>query len=140
MPDYYQGQTNGCGTTSLAMIMSYLGIPETQGDIDGAIRRMDIFTSPTDILDFARIEMNHFDPERCHDPLAREARARVAVDRHVIDVVEADAGLAQAVLDGHGREARPMFDAAEALFLGRRDELAVDEDARGSVGVMGVDA
>src|SRR5438270_11413614 len=51
MPDYYQGQTNGCGTTSLAMIMSYLGIPETQADIDGAIRRMDVFTNPTDILD-----------------------------------------------------------------------------------------
>src|SRR5579871_2163072 len=54
MPDYNQGQTNGCGTTSLAMIMTYLGIPETQGDVDGAIRRMNIFTSPTDILDFAR--------------------------------------------------------------------------------------
>jgi hypothetical protein len=54
MPDFYQGQTNGCGTTSLAMIMSYLGVPETQGDIDAAIRRADIFTNPTDILDFAR--------------------------------------------------------------------------------------
>jgi hypothetical protein len=54
MPDYNQGQTNGCGTTSLAMIMSYLGVPETQGDIDSSIRRADVFTSPTDILDFAR--------------------------------------------------------------------------------------
>src|SRR5438067_1554671 len=54
MPDYNQGKTNGCGTTSLAMIMSYLGVPESQGDIDSAIRRADVFTSPTDILDFAR--------------------------------------------------------------------------------------
>jgi uncharacterized protein YvpB len=54
MPDYNQGQTNGCGTTSLAMIMTYLGVPMTQGDVDSAIRRVDVFTSPTDILDFAR--------------------------------------------------------------------------------------
>ena len=55
MPFYNQGSTNGCGTTSLAMIMTYLtGQPITQGDIDKAIRRMDVFTSPGDLLEFAR--------------------------------------------------------------------------------------
>jgi len=33
-----------------------------------------------------------------------------------------------------------MFDAPESLFLDRGDEAAVDDDARGSVGVMGIDA
>jgi len=55
MPNYDQGSTNGCGTTSLAMILSYLtGQNITQADIDKAIRRMDVFTSPGDLLEFAR--------------------------------------------------------------------------------------
>ncbi|HQF87290.1 MAG TPA: C39 family peptidase [Acidobacteriota bacterium] len=55
MPNYDQGSTNGCGTTSLAMILSYLtGQSITQGDIDKAIRRMDVFTSPRDLLEYAQ--------------------------------------------------------------------------------------
>jgi len=54
MPYFDQGSTNGCGTTSLAMVMSYLGIPMTQGDIDHEIRRMNIFSAPDRLLDFAR--------------------------------------------------------------------------------------
>src|SRR5689334_22772778 len=55
MPLYDQGNTNGCGTTSLAMIMSYLlGRPVTQAEVDHAIRRMDVFTSPRDMIEFAQ--------------------------------------------------------------------------------------
>jgi len=54
MPYYKQGSSNGCGTTSLAMTMTYLGVPETKDQIDSVIRRWDIFTSPEDMMDFAR--------------------------------------------------------------------------------------
>src|SRR5262249_53203491 len=55
MPFYDQGNTNGCGTTSLAMIVSYLtGKSITEADIDKQIRRMDVFTAPRDLLDYAR--------------------------------------------------------------------------------------
>jgi hypothetical protein len=51
---YYQQQGNACGTTTLAEIMSYLGVPMTQADVDNAIRRTNIFTAPSDMIDFAR--------------------------------------------------------------------------------------
>ncbi len=54
MPFELQGSSNACGTTSLAMVMNYLGIPETRETIDASIRRMDIFSSPEDLLTFAR--------------------------------------------------------------------------------------
>jgi hypothetical protein len=53
MPFLDQGTSNGCGTTSLAMVMSYLGVPETKSQIDAVIRQLDIFTSPEDITGFA---------------------------------------------------------------------------------------
>lgn len=53
MPFLDQGTSNGCGTTSLAMVMSYLGVPETKAQIDAVIRQMDIFTSPEDMTGFA---------------------------------------------------------------------------------------
>ena len=36
------------------MVMSYLGVPETKDAIDAVIRRMDIFSSPEDLIAFAR--------------------------------------------------------------------------------------
>ena len=39
---YYEQQGNACGTTTLAEIMSYLGVPMTQADIDAVIRRGDV--------------------------------------------------------------------------------------------------
>ena len=51
---YYVQQGNSCGTTTLAEIMSYLGVPETQGSVDDAIRRWNTFTAPDDMLQFAR--------------------------------------------------------------------------------------
>lgn len=54
MPFFDQGRTNGCGTTSLAMIMSYLGIPTTQANVDHEVRRSDIFSPPAQLVDYAR--------------------------------------------------------------------------------------
>ncbi len=54
MPLLNQGATNGCGTTSLAMVMTFLGVDRTQGEIDDEIRRQDIFSSPNDLVEYAR--------------------------------------------------------------------------------------
>jgi hypothetical protein len=54
MPFDSQGSSNACGTTSLATVMSYLGVPETREAIDAVIRRMNIFSSPEDLMAFAR--------------------------------------------------------------------------------------
>lgn len=54
MPHYSQGSSNACGTTSLAMAMTYLGVPKTHQQIDQDIRRMDIFTSPQQLIRYAR--------------------------------------------------------------------------------------
>jgi hypothetical protein len=53
MPFIQQGTSNGCGTTSLAMTMTYLGVPETKDQIDAVIRQLDIFSSPEDLMAFA---------------------------------------------------------------------------------------
>jgi uncharacterized protein YvpB len=56
MPYYDQGDKQACGTTSLSMILKYLGVDIKPGDIDKEIRRVDssIGTSVDDIIDFAR--------------------------------------------------------------------------------------
>lgn len=54
MPFDLQGSANACGTTSLAMVMTYLGVPETKEAIDAVIRRLNIFSSPEDLMGFAR--------------------------------------------------------------------------------------
>ncbi|MEP6653117.1 MAG: C39 family peptidase [Myxococcales bacterium] len=55
MPYYDQGQTNGCGTTSEAMILTYLlGHPVHQYDIDNQIRQVNSFTSPQDMVRYAQ--------------------------------------------------------------------------------------
>jgi hypothetical protein len=55
MPMFYQGPSNACGTTSLAMVLSYLtGSTVDRRDIDASIRRFDVFASPPDMMDYAR--------------------------------------------------------------------------------------
>jgi hypothetical protein len=51
---YFKQEGNACGTTTLAEIMSYLGVPMTQADVDKGIRRMNTFTAPDDMIEFAR--------------------------------------------------------------------------------------
>jgi hypothetical protein len=54
MPLLNQGRSNGCGTTSLAMILTFLGVERTQTEIDAEMRRQDIFAAPNDLAQYAR--------------------------------------------------------------------------------------
>ncbi|WP_224360300.1 C39 family peptidase [Hyalangium versicolor] len=49
-----QGNTNACGTTSLANVMTYWGKPTTHDEIDKSIRAFNVFTAPDKIVDYAR--------------------------------------------------------------------------------------
>jgi hypothetical protein len=51
---FFKQHGNACGTTTLAEIMSYLGVQLTQDDVDAVIRRMNTFTAPDDMIEFAR--------------------------------------------------------------------------------------
>jgi len=57
--------------------------------------------------------------------LLPQIRLRILVDGHVLDAREADAARVETVADSFAREARPMLDAAKALLLDCRDDLAV---------------
>ena len=50
----HQGNTNACGTTSLANVMGYFGLPNDRAKIDDAIRPFDMFTAPDRMVDYAR--------------------------------------------------------------------------------------
>jgi hypothetical protein len=54
MPPVSQGDSNACGSSSLAMIMNYLGVPVTRQDIDREIRRIDQGLPPQPLIDYAR--------------------------------------------------------------------------------------
>lgn len=49
-----QGNTNACGTTSLANVMTYWGKPTTHEQVDSSIRHFDLFTAPDKIVSYAR--------------------------------------------------------------------------------------
>lgn len=49
-----QGNTNACGTTSLANVMTHWGMPRTHGQIDNDIRAFDLFTAPDKLVEYAR--------------------------------------------------------------------------------------
>jgi hypothetical protein len=49
-----QGNTNACGTTSLANVMTHWGKPTTHEQIDQSIRAFNVFTAPDKIVDYAR--------------------------------------------------------------------------------------
>jgi hypothetical protein len=49
-----QGNTNACGTTSLANVMTHWGSPRTHQQIDKSIRAFDMFTAPDKLVEYAR--------------------------------------------------------------------------------------
>jgi hypothetical protein len=49
-----QGNTNACGTTSLANVMTYWGMPRTHEQIDKSIRPFDLFSAPDKLVSYAR--------------------------------------------------------------------------------------
>src|SRR4029453_15981447 len=69
-----------------------------------------------------------------------ELEQGLVVEAHVVELFGADAGFPQTVGDGVARESMVVLLAGEALFLRRRDDLAVDEKARGGVVVEGGDS
>ena len=61
----------------------------------------------------------------------RSASERFAGIGKAVDVRHVHAGEAQAVIDGEMWERAVVLDAAEALFLGGRNELTVADEGRG---------
>jgi hypothetical protein len=49
-----QGNTNACGTTSLANVMTHWGSPRTHEQIDKSIRAFNMFTAPDKLVEYAR--------------------------------------------------------------------------------------
>src|SRR5262245_52055320 len=66
-------------------------------------------------------------------------RARIPGDGEEIDVSRADAAELETGADGLIGEPRAVLDAAEALFLDRRDELSVAHERGRDVAVVGVE-
>ena len=71
--------------------------------------------------------------------LGREVGARVARDRDVVELVRRDARVGEAPRGRERREARGVLDAAQALLLHARDQLAVDDEHCGGVPVIRVE-
>ncbi len=67
--------------------------------------------------------------------LAPKIGTVVLIKREMIDVLKANSGFAKTIGNGLRGEARPMLDAPEPLFLGRGDQLAVANEASGTVTV-----
>ena len=72
--------------------------------------------------------------------LAPQVRLRVARHRERVDVARLRARHCQTGPDRVAREARVVLDAAEALLLDGRHQLAVAKNRRGHVAVIRVDA
>ncbi len=72
--------------------------------------------------------------------LATEVRAGIARDGDVVEVLRAKPGVGETPARGERREAGAVLDAVEALLLGGRDELAVDDERSGCVAVVGVES
>jgi hypothetical protein len=49
-----QGNTNACGTTSLANVMTHWGMPRNHDQIDDDIRAFEMFTAPDKLVEYAR--------------------------------------------------------------------------------------
>jgi len=64
----------------------------------------------------------------------------VLIKRDMIHIGQTNARLAQTIGDSLGRKARPMLDPTEALFLGRRNQFAVEQKRRRGIGVKSVEA
>jgi hypothetical protein len=110
MPFYAQGRTNGCGTTSEAMILTHLlGRPVQPHDIDNQIRRIDTFTSPQDMVRYARqqglsAEMyNHGSLSELQGMVARGIPCQALINR---DQSGALASLHYVAVVGFGRNER----------------------------------
>src|SRR6266853_866783 len=123
MPYLDQGSANACGTTCLAMAMTYLGVPRTHEQVDSAIRRWDIFSSPRDLIHYART--GGLKAEGYNRGTWQDVKAHIDQGHPCICVIEADYtypppqsgtlnGLHYVVISGYGRN--PKTDAEFAVF------------------------
>ncbi len=90
MPCYIQ-QGNSCGTTTLAEIMTYLGVPETQASVDDVIRKLNTFTAPGDMIQFARD--NGLDAEGYNNSSFDQVKALIDAGHPVQCLVEGDSSV-----------------------------------------------
>src|SRR5215467_2531956 len=72
--------------------------------------------------------------------LAQKVRAAVLIERDMIHVGQAHAGLTQTIIDGLRGKTRPVLDATEALLLGRSEQLSVAQQRRCRIRVKSVEA
>lgn len=98
-----QGNTNACGTTSLAMLLSYWDKPTDHFKIDQTIRRMDMPTSPDDIVRYAE---------------SQGMRASVKTDASLNDLASMiDQGVpAQVLMDPLFGSGRTEFDPSDSTL------------------------
>ena len=99
-----------------------------------------------DIADFRCVLQSGFEvarartvPDRAEKLLA-DVRPGVARDGEVVEVVRRDSTFLEAPAGGEARKPGDVFDPAEALLFGGRDELAVDDEGGGCVAVVRVQA
>jgi hypothetical protein len=95
----HQGETNACGTTSLAMILRYFlrkNIPTAE--LDRKIRRLDIFTSPGNLVTLGR--SYGLKTEAYNRGNLLEIRSHLEQGRAVQALIRSEDGLHYVVLTG----------------------------------------
>src|ERR1700722_2110299 len=65
--------------------------------------------------------------------------ARFAIDGDVIDFFKPDFTVFEAVIDGLGRQTRPVLDPSKAFFLCSGDKFAINKQAGGGIAVISVE-
>jgi hypothetical protein len=83
-------------------------------------------------------ECNIRPPRESKIGLLQKMRPRIGVDCDMIDVGKRNASRLQTVRDGLRREAGPMLDAREPLFLDRCQDLAVANYTGRGIAVIGI--
>lgn len=127
----HQGKSNGCGTASLATVMSYFGNTRTREQIDEQIRPYDMPTAPDRLMDYAR---------------GNGMRAEIKTDGSVDDLARmVDQGVPPIVLidpDGNGNDVTLHYVTVSGYSRdasGKISELSIANTATGKVEKMSVD-
>jgi len=110
---YYRQTGNSCGTTTLAEIMTYLGVSMKQADIDGVIRQMNTFTAPQDMIRFAK---DHgLSAEGYNNGDWDQVKAMLDEGHPVQAMVNGDSSVS--VTDGNGNQAHFSVDGLHYIAI-----------------------
>lgn len=82
----------------------------------------------------------HTETRSCVQDFLVQMRRRIARDADMVHIFQPHVRRCETVTDGLLGKARAVFDAIEALFLGRGDQSAVFDDCRRSIAVICVDS